>query len=125
MPVIPTVLVNGARGVGSGWSTFIPKYDPREIAENIRRLIKGEVMIAMDPWYRKFKGTIEKVKPKAGVTTASKEGPCTYKTSGLFEVINETTLVITELPVYKWTKNYISFLQDMKEKGFIQVECLL
>ena len=28
MPVIPMVLVNGAEGIGTGWSTFIPNYEP-------------------------------------------------------------------------------------------------
>lgn len=41
-PIIPIVLVNGASGIGTGWSTQIPNYNPRQIVENIRRLIKGE-----------------------------------------------------------------------------------
>lgn len=40
-PVIPTVLVNGAEGIGTAWSTKIPNYNPREIAENIRQMIRG------------------------------------------------------------------------------------
>ena len=36
------VLVNGAAGIGTGWSTNVPNYNPREIVENIRRMIKGE-----------------------------------------------------------------------------------
>merc|ERR1712125_310469 len=27
-PVIPMILVNGAEGIGTGWSTSIPNYDP-------------------------------------------------------------------------------------------------
>merc|ERR1719375_16155 len=29
VPVLPMVLVNGASGIGTGWSTDIPNYDPR------------------------------------------------------------------------------------------------
>ena len=41
-PVIPTVLVNGAEGIGTGWSTKVPNYNPRDIVESIKRLIRGE-----------------------------------------------------------------------------------
>ena len=41
-PIIPMVLVNGADGIGTGYMTKIPNYDPREIAENIKRMIAGE-----------------------------------------------------------------------------------
>ncbi len=33
MPIIPMVLVNGADGIGTGWMTKIPNYNPREIVE--------------------------------------------------------------------------------------------
>lgn len=46
-PIIPTVLVNGAEGIGTGWSTKIPNYNPREIVENIRRLIRGEPQVSI------------------------------------------------------------------------------
>ncbi|VDK61437.1 unnamed protein product [Anisakis simplex] len=41
-PIIPMVLVNGAEGIGTAWSTKVPNYNPREIVDNIRRMIHGE-----------------------------------------------------------------------------------
>ena len=46
-PIIPTVLVNGAEGIGTGWSTKVPNYNPRDIVQNIRRLIKAEPQAPM------------------------------------------------------------------------------
>lgn len=46
-PIIPMVLVNGAEGIGTGWSTKVPNYNPRDIVENIRRLIRGDEMQPM------------------------------------------------------------------------------
>ena len=43
-PIIPTILVNGSDGIGTGYSTSIPTYDPREIVSNVKRLLSG-----MDP----------------------------------------------------------------------------
>ena len=40
-PVIPMILVNGTEGIGTGYSTFVPNYNPREIAANLKRLING------------------------------------------------------------------------------------
>ncbi|KAG7578464.1 C-terminal associated domain of TOPRIM [Arabidopsis thaliana x Arabidopsis arenosa] len=106
MPIIPTVLVNGSEGIGTGWSTFIPNYNPREIVANVRRRLNGESMLPMDPWYRGFKGTIEK--------TASKEGGCTYTITGLYEEVDDTTIRVTELPIRRWNDDYKQFLQSLK-----------
>ena len=40
-PVIPMILVNGTEGIGTGYSTFVPNYNPREIVANLKRLING------------------------------------------------------------------------------------
>merc|ERR1719183_2115257 len=58
-PIIPMVLVNGATGIGTGWSTDVPNYDPRAIIENLRLFIAGKKMKNMRPWYRGFTGSIE------------------------------------------------------------------
>lgn len=42
IPIIPMVLVNGAEGIGTGWSSKIPNYDVREIVNNIRKMLDGE-----------------------------------------------------------------------------------
>merc|ERR1719313_2240365 len=57
-PILPLVLVNGADGIGVGWSTSIPNYNPRDIISNIRRKIRGQKCQVMLPWYKGFKGTI-------------------------------------------------------------------
>lgn len=47
------VLVNGCDGIGTGYSTFVPNYNPREIVDNLRRLMNGlEVMemVCMRYW---------------------------------------------------------------------------
>jgi len=59
-PVIPMVLVNGATGIGTGWSTEVPNYDPREMIENLRRYIKRRPMKDMAPWYWGFTGKIKR-----------------------------------------------------------------
>ncbi|KAI9169979.1 hypothetical protein LWI28_020463 [Acer negundo] len=109
VPIIPTVLVNGSEGIGTGWSSYIPNYNPRDIVANVRALLNGETMEPMHPWYRGFRGTIEK--------TASKEAGATYTVTGIIEEINDTTLRIKELPVRRWTQDYREFLESIIQQS--------
>lgn len=61
MPVIPMALVNGSDGIGTGWSTSIPNYDPRDIIDNIRRMIAGEPLVQMCPRYYGFTGDVSSI----------------------------------------------------------------
>nr|CAD7193744.1 unnamed protein product [Timema douglasi] len=94
MPVIPMILVNGADGIGTGWMTKIPNFNPREIIANIKRMMEGGDPIPMKPWYKNFKGTIEEINPQK------------FATYGEVAIINESQVEITELPVGTWTQTY-------------------
>lgn len=122
IPIIPMVLVNGSEGIGTGWSSYVPNYNPRDLVANVRRLLNDELMEPMDPWYKGFKGTIEK--------TATKETGATYTVTGIIEEFSETTLRISELPVRRWTEDYKQFLESMtvstdkSKDAFIKVRSL-
>ncbi|XP_047516652.1 DNA topoisomerase 2 isoform X2 [Pieris napi] len=92
-PILPMVLVNGAEGIGTGWSTKIPNYNPRDIVANIRRMLDGEEPKPMHPWYKNFRGTIESFGDK-------------YVISGEAAILPNDKIEITELPVGTWTQNY-------------------
>jgi len=61
VPIVPLALVNAPSGIGTGWSTSVPPYNPLDIIDNIERLMDGREMKEMVPWVRGFKGTITKV----------------------------------------------------------------
>ncbi|EYC08717.1 hypothetical protein Y032_0064g3495 [Ancylostoma ceylanicum] len=105
-PIIPMVLVNGASGIGTGWSTSIHNYNPREICENMRKLIRGEQTKPMAPWFKGFRGTIEQLDPSR------------YVCSGEVAVLSDDTIEITELPIKTWTQTYKeSVLEPMLESS--------
>ena len=62
MPIIPMILVNGAEGIGTGYSTLILKYNPKDIIKNIYNIMDNKEIIPMNPWYKNFKGKIYKTK---------------------------------------------------------------
>ncbi|KAJ3203013.1 DNA topoisomerase 2 [Entophlyctis luteolus] len=94
IPILPMLLVNGADGIGTGWSTSVPNYNPRDIVDNLFRLMDGEDLKPMKPWYRGFTGTIEPTE-KGG-----------FKVSGTIMKTSSTTVDITELPIKVWTQSY-------------------
>ena len=101
VPVIPMVLVNGAEGIGTGWSTSIPSFNPVDIVANLRRLMQGGDLVPMTPWWRGFKGEIKQVAKNK------------YDVCGVVRKVNDTTVEILELPIGKWTQNYKAELEVM------------
>jgi len=106
VPLIPTVLVNGAEGIGTGWSTFVPNYNPRDLVAGVRALLRGDEPAALEPWYRGFAGKCEEVPSK----TSGKS----YSLSGIVEIDEEArTVDVVELPVRRWTQDYKEFLETL------------
>jgi DNA topoisomerase-2 len=116
-PIIPMILVNGSEGIGTGYSTFIPSYNPLDIIENIKKyLAKGDKEVVnyneLQPWYRGFTGKITK--------TNDSNGECNgWQISGSYTIVNENTIKITELPVGVWTEPYREFLEELIDDGTI------
>ena len=75
VPVIPMVLVNGSEGIGTGWSSSVSNYDPREVIANIRRMIEGEEPMAMTPSYSGFTGDVSIDYSECFLTTSSHLSP--------------------------------------------------
>lgn len=98
------VLVNGAEGIGTGWSTKVPNFNPREIVENIRRLIRGEELKPMLPWYKHFRGSIVQLDGSR------------YVCNGEVAKVSDDTIEVTELPIKTWTQKYKeSVIEPMNE----------
>jgi len=102
LPIIPMVLVNGAEGIGTGFSTQILPYNPLDIIENIKNMMDDKPLKELRPYFHGFKGKI------------SQEDK-TYSISGNYDISNGD-LIIDELPVGCWTSVYKEFLNDLEEK---------
>lgn len=105
VPIIPMVLVNGSEGIGTGWSTSVPTYNPHDIITYMRCLLRADnEVVDLVPWYRGFNGEI---RAKTGKDLGN------FVISGIIEQIDESTIVISELPVGKSTTDYKQFLESM------------
>jgi len=103
IPVIPMILVNGTKGIGTGFSTTVAKYNPLDIIHNLFAMIdnKSSDIKELKPWYQGFKGT---------VLTSNKPG--SYLIYGRYQVVDDITVRVTELPVGVWTNDYKEFLES-------------
>ena len=105
LPIIPMILVNGSDGIGTGWSTNVPCFNPRDIVNNIKNKLNGGQFEKIHPWYKGFQGTILPDDKKPG----------SYLVTGKYKWSDEdpNVLYITEIPIKKWTKDYYIFLQEL------------
>jgi hypothetical protein len=107
LPIVPLLLVNGALGIGTGYSTKVPPYNPIHLIAALRAKLAGSAATpALTPWWFGFRGSV------------TKTADHTYMTRGLYEFVNEEThtIRIKELPVGCWTKDYKEFLEEMLVK---------
>lgn len=100
MPIIPMILVNGSHGIGTGFSTHVPCFNPKDVIAGLQRMLEGKKANDLKPWYRGFKGKI-----------VSKNGK--WFSEGLFSIERGNKILITELPVGVWTEDYYEHLEKM------------
>jgi DNA topoisomerase-2 len=124
VPIIPMILVNGGIGIGTGYSTNIPQYNPGDII-NICKIICNAIKLSdvtlnsledietiyntinileineITPYYLGFKGSIVKAEKNS------------YISRGIYRWIDDATVEITELPIGTWTEDYKDFLENM------------
>ena len=104
VPIIPMVLVNGSKGIGTGFSTEIMCYNPRDIIAYLKNKLQHNVSdkIVFLPYYEGFTGETEKVSDTKFV----------FK--GKYEVMEQDKIKVTELPVGYWTEDFKELLNDLQ-----------
>ena len=102
LPVIPMALVNGGSGLGTGWSTDVPSYNPLDLIAAVRAKLRGEAAAPLLPWFKGFTGTV-----------VAKDATHFYTTGKAVLDAEACTVTISELPVGVWTQPYKAFLEGL------------
>ena len=104
-PIIPMVLVNGSKGIGTGFSTDIMCYNPLQIIQYIQNklLLIEDDAIDFIPYYEGFKGHITKLTDEK------------FLIKGLYEKVGPDKIKVTELPVGYWTEDFKELLEELIE----------
>jgi DNA topoisomerase-2 len=108
VPNLPLILINGAKGIGTGFSTDIPCFNPRDIKDRLLKLVENEdcEIEELTPWYKGFTGKILKSESNK------------WTTHGVYEV-KSNKILITELPIGTWTEDYKIFLDKLETEETI------
>lgn len=102
-PVVAMLLVNGSKGIGSGWRNECPAFAMADIIANTRRLVddSSAALAPMVPAFLGFKGTVRAA------------GADEYVFTGLHDVdAGGRTIHIRELPPRVWTGPYVEALRE-------------
>ena len=109
-PIIPMILVNGSEGIGTGFSTKIPCFNPIDIIHYIQHSLRGiETNKEFIPYYRNFKGTIIK----------DVENATRFITKGIYN-LKKNKVDISELPIGTWNEDYLIYLEKLIDDGTIK-----
>jgi len=103
-PIVPVVLINGSKGIGTGFSTDIMCYNPLQIVEYLKnKLLSIEDDIDFIPYYEGFKGQITKISDEK------------FLIKGCYEKLAVDKIRVTELPVGYWTEDFKELLEELIE----------
>lgn len=109
IPIIPMVLINGSDGIGTGWSSYIPHFNPIDIITYIENNLKNKKNIELKPWFKGFKGEIIPDLDNGR-----------YISRGVFKILPKNKLNILELPILTWNDNYYKFLDKLMDEKYIK-----
>ena len=111
LPIIPTILINGIIGIGTGFSCNIPCYNPADLIKIFKSLLETDDLTKtfkdlkeIEPFYTGHKGKIVKQGGK-------------FISKGIYRRVSPNQIEITELPVGTWTQDYKEFLEKYMEKN--------
>lgn len=106
VPIIPMILVNGGKGIGTGFSTDILSYSVENLIVYLQRKLKGELVedVEFRPQYRGFTGTCHEF-----------DDGKKYIIKGTYEKINDRKVRVTELPIGHWTDDFKQHIENLME----------
>jgi DNA topoisomerase-2 len=105
-PIIPMILVNGSKGIGTGFSTDVMCYNPIQIIDYLlSKLVDQTFVNTTDflPYYEGFGGSIEKINESK------------FLIKGKYEKLAADKIRVTELPIGLWTENFKELLEELIE----------
>lgn len=110
-PLLPMVLVNGAQGTGTGHACLILSYSPTVIRDACLAVLSNKKLKAgtLTPWFNGFTGSVERNAETGQVII-----------TGKLEVVNTTTIKITELPIGTYLDQYKDHLNKLEDAEFIK-----
>jgi DNA topoisomerase-2 len=110
LPAIPLVLINGTKGIATGFATNILPHCPASVTEAcVEYLETKEIKQPINLKFPEFNGTIEQ----------NKEDPKKYISCGTYSKKSKTQLLISEVPYGFDRESYVKVLDNLEDEGDI------
>lgn len=109
LPIVPTVILNGSSGIAVGFATNILNRNPKDVVDACLAVLTDKKMKTLSPWLSEFTGSF----------TRDPQNPNTWKISGSYQVVNSTTVKVTEIPPSFTYERYEEWLNALVEKRII------
>lgn len=165
LPIVPLFVVNGAAGIATAFSTWIPNHNPEDVVcWLLARLAGNPHPQDFVPWYEGFTGRITTIEKKVKLKldpSQTTETVCTDMESlglpvddepsgsvapeitprfeedlnpaaavkgsrtvmistGTMDVVGHDRVVVSELPIGRWTNDYDEWLRLQVKAGLVQ-----
>ena len=113
-PILPMILVNGTKGIGTGFSSDVLSYNPEDLVKCLKeRLMAGGTFDTIgwgdkiEPYYKGFGGSIKKLNETR------------YLIKGCYirhpKDKKNCKIIVNELPVGHWTDDFKQHLEHLME----------
>ena len=105
VPIVPMILINGGKGIGTGFSYEGQCYNMENIINYLKQKLKNKPLTTkIDvPYYEGFTGDVFELPEKK------------FLIKGKYNIVKDDTIQITELPIGTWTVNYKTHLEYLME----------
>ena len=110
VPIIPMLLVNGSKGIGTGYSSDVPCYDLNKVIQAVRARVQGQPSDG-DGWvpsWRGFKGSVT-------IETNPQTNKRKAVTQGIVQKLDDNGYEITELPITMCQQDLKNKLEELSE----------
>lgn len=109
LPVLPLVLLNGAKGIATGFATNILPRSEADVVQFIRSLLAG----------RQARKTIGVQFPDFRGATHYDAATDRYVCEGVWRKVGKTNLIIEEIPYGYDREGYVKVLDDLEDQSLI------
>lgn len=101
-PIVPTILINGAKGIGNGYATVVLKYNLPDIIACVKQYLAKQPMPVITPFIKHFNGTVTAVPSTSNQASR-------YTITAKYTIIQDT-VIIEQMRPYIQSEAYKDYL---------------
>lgn len=110
LPILPMVIINSSISIGMGYASNILGRNPKEVTQACIDYLNGKKIKELKPYQPEFTGTWKR----------DNENKNKWLISGKYEIVNTTTVHVSDLPPDVTFEKYEAYLDSLVDKKIIK-----